>query len=122
MKLLSAIVLSSLIAVSGTAAAAQKTANTKSVQYSCQQGKKVKVTYAFNKQGLPTYASAYVNGKVRTMPINLNHSNSVDTIFGQEDSYMLNSNYLDSKNYRKSSIMITAPDNQIVYKGCSARG
>ncbi len=91
------------------------------VQYDCQNGKSVKVTYQFNKQGIPTSAKAYVNGGVRHMPINLSRSDSVSTVFGKDNQYVLSSGYLDSKNYKKSSMLLTSPSNKILFKNCSAR-
>ena len=90
MKLLTTVILSSALALSGMAAAAgtsNPTVAKKTVSYVCQQGKKVKVTYGFNKEG----------------------------------GYVLSTGAMDSKSYRKQPIMITAPDNQIVFKDCSPR-
>ncbi|EGV36820.1 ACP-like domain-containing protein [Neisseria weaveri] len=92
-----------------------------SVNYSCQQGKKVKVTYGFNKQNLPVYASAYVNGKTRYMPVNLNRSDNVETIFGDEDNFKLSTDYMNRANHRSKAIMITSPGQEIVFKGCKPR-
>lgn len=112
------------LALSGTAVAHttdNPTVAAKSVQYQCQQGKKIKVRYGFNKQGLPTYASALINGQKRMLPINLSRSDNVDTVFGKEGGYVLSAGQLDRKNYRQSSMMITAPNDEIVYKDCSVR-
>ncbi len=92
-----------------------------SVQYDCQSGKSVKVTYQFNKQGLPTSAQAVINGRTQYMPINLSRSDSVSSVFGKDNQYVLSSGYLDSKNYKKSSILLTSPSNKILFKNCSAR-
>ena len=124
MKLLTTVILSSALALSGMAAAAgtdNPTVAKKTVSYVCQQGKKVKVTYGFNKQGLTTYASAAIKGKQVQMPINLDKSDNMDTFYGKEGGYVLSTGAMDSKSYRKQPIMITAPDNQIVFKDCSPR-
>ncbi|WP_308032038.1 ACP-like domain-containing protein [Neisseria cinerea] len=124
MKLLTTAILSSAIALSSMATAAgtdNPTVAKKTVSYVCQQGKKVKVTYGFNKQGLTTYASAVINGKRVQMPINLDKSDNMDTFYGKEGGYVLSTGAMDSKSYRKQPIMITAPDNQIVFKDCSPR-
>ncbi len=124
MKLLTTVILSSALALSGMAAAADTSNPTvakKTVSYVCQQGKKVKVTYGFNKQGLTTYASAAIKGKQVQMPINLDKSDNMDTFYGKEGGYVLSTGAMDSKSYRKQPIMITAPDNQIVFKDCSPR-
>ena len=124
MKLLTTVILSSALALSGMAAAAgtrNPTVAKKTVSYVCQQGQKVKVTYGFNKQGLTTYASAAIKGKRVQMPINLDKSDNMDTFYGKEGGYVLSTGAMDSKSYRKQPIMITAPDNQIVFKDCSPR-
>ncbi|ABX74178.1 adhesin component [Neisseria meningitidis 053442] len=124
MKLLTTAILSSAIALSSMAAAAgtdNPTVAKKTVSYVCQQGKKVKVTYGFNKQGLTTYASAVINGKRVQMPVNLDKSDNVETFYGKEGGYVLGTGVMDGKSYRKQPIMITAPDNQIVFKDCSPR-
>ena len=114
MKLLTTVILSSALALSGMAAAAgtsNPTVAKKTVSYVCQQGKKVKVTYA----------SAAIKGKQVQMPINLDKSDNMDTFYGKEGGYVLSTGAMDSKSYRKQPIMITAPDNQIVFKDCSPR-
>lgn len=126
MKLLSAIVLASAVAVSGAAIAkpakiSNPTVAKKSVTYRCQQGKHVTVTYGFNKQGLTTSASAVVDGKRRFMPIDLDRSDNADTYYGKEGGYVLSTAYMDKKTYRKQPIMITASDDEIVLKDCSPR-
>lgn len=123
MKTLSAITSGALLLTAATAQAAidNPTVSRKAVSYSCQSGKKVKVTYGFNRQGLPTYAQAFANGKTRYMPINLSRSDNVDTVFGDENSFSLAASYMDRKNYHRRSVMITAPDGEIVFKNCSPR-
>ncbi|MDO4641761.1 MAG: adhesin [Neisseria sp.] len=124
MKLLSAvIVLSSLVSVTGTAMAASDnpTVAKKTVSYRCQQGNRVAVTYGFNKQGLTTYASAVVKGRRVTMPIDLNRSDNQETYYGKQGGYVLGTGYMDSKSYRDQSIMITNPNDEIIYKDCSPR-
>ncbi len=91
------------------------------VEYDCQSNRSIKVTYQFNDVGLPTSAKAVIGGRTRYMPINLSRSNNVDTIFGKEKQYVLSTGYLDSKNFKKSSILVTAPDNKILFKNCMAK-
>ncbi|WP_226883405.1 ACP-like domain-containing protein [Neisseria yangbaofengii] len=115
-----------MVAVMAAAGAAQAannnpTVSKKTVSYRCDQGHALNVTYGFNKQGLPTYASAFLNGKRRVLPINLDHSGAAGTMFGKEDSYMMNADYMDTKNYHKSALMVTEPDNSILYKNCEPR-
>ncbi len=105
----------------GKKKSAQKPAKIGKVHYACQSGKSINVTYHFNTQGLPTLAKAYIRGHHREMPINLARSNHVDTIFGRQGGYVLSSGYLDSKNYKKSSMLLTSPTNEILFKNCSAK-
>lgn len=91
------------------------------VNYSCQNNNKVSVTYGFNKQNLPTYARAKLNGKDRFLPINLGRSDDVDTVFGDEDNYSIMSSALLLGNYHKSSINIQDASSKIVYKGCDVK-
>lgn len=105
--------------------ARKNTVKTRTVSYSCQGGKKVAVKYGFNKQNLPTYAQASLNGKTRFMPINLNRSDAIGTVFGDEDNFSLSgavdADSLTFKNIRKSSVNIQSPGSEIIYKGCTAR-
>ena len=140
MKLLSAVVLSSLVAFSGTAMAetGNPTVSKKTVSYHCQQGKRINVTYGFNKQGLPNYAVARINGRrraicepnyavaringrSRTMDINLDRSDNVDTYFIDEGGYTLSTSEMSTKTYRKQPIMITSPKDEILFKSCTPR-
>lgn len=91
------------------------------VNYSCQNNNKVSVTYGFNKQNLPTYASVNLNGKDRFLPINLGRSDDVDTVFGDEDNYSIMSSALSLGNYHKSSVNIQDASSKIVYKGCDVK-
>ncbi|MFC5920749.1 adhesin [Neisseria weixii] len=118
------LVTAALMAITGgtvQAAGSNPTVSKKTVTYSCQQGRTLKVTYGFNKQGLPTYAAASLNGRKRVLPINLARSDIAGTMFGKENGYVVSTGYLDSKNYRTSSAMVTSPNNQILYKGCETR-
>ncbi len=89
------------------------------VSYRCQQGKNLSVRYSFNAQGIPTQARAMLNGQDRKMAYNLDRSDNVDTFFNDRNGYRLDSSYMDSKNYRTQQIIVTGPDDQILYKGCS---
>lgn len=127
MKLLSLAALSSMLVLSGLAQAgthnpdtSNPTVSKRTVRYVCQQGKKVNVTYGFNKQGLTTYASAVLKGRRVVMPIDLNRSDNVDTFYSKS-GYTLGTGVMDKKTYRSQSISITAPNNQIIFKDCSPR-
>lgn len=92
--------------------------HTASVRYTCQGGKRLTVTYGFNEQNLPVYASAHMNGKRRYMPVNLGASDRAGTTFGDEDNFKLSTDHLNRRNYRSRSIMITSPGQEIIYKNC----
>ena len=89
------------LAVSATASAAGG-----SVTYQCQNDKKVSVNYTFNEQGVPTQASATLNGKKRLMKYDLNRSDNVDTFFKDASGYNLSASELNAGNYRNAAIMI----------------
>ena len=91
------------------------------VNYTCQSNKKLSVTYGFNKQNLPTYAQAYLNGKDRFLPINLGRSDTVDTVFGDEENFSIMSNAMRLNNYHKSSINVQNASSEILYNGCDVK-
>lgn len=98
-----------------------QTVSKKSVNYRCQSGKKVTVTYGFNKQNLPTYAQATLNGKSRFMPVNLSRTDSTGTVFGDENNFSLSTGpRMTGKNYRSISMMVTSPSSEILFKSCKA--
>lgn len=89
------------------------------VNYACQNNRKVSVLYRFNDQGLPTEAIAMLEGQLRILPINLGRSDDVDTNFGEEGQYMLGTSSLNASNVKQSSVIITSPKNEILFKSCS---
>lgn len=89
------------------------------VNYTCQNNKKVSVTYGFNEQYLPTFAEANLNGKKRFLPINLGRSDNVGTVFGDEDNFSIMTGALRLNNYHKSSANIQNAKSEILYKGCN---
>lgn len=125
-----ALMLGSTDAISNTAPhsdadqARKSAVKTRTVNYTCQNGEKVSVKYGFNKQNLPTYAQASLNGKTRFMSINPYRADDVGTVFGDEDNFSLNggvdANALTYKNIRKSSINFLSPASEIIHKGCNA--
>ena len=102
------------LAFSATAAAAGGT-----VSYQCQNNKKVSVNYVFNKQGVPTQATATLKGKKRLMKYDLNRSDNVDTYFKDEGGFYVSTSNMDASNFRQNAIMIFAPDSEILYKDCN---
>lgn len=93
---------------------------TKRVAYKCQGGKKLSVEYGFNAFGLPVYASANLAGKQIKLPYNLDNSDNVSAFF-MKNGYTLSADAITVDNYRHSPVMVTAPNDQILYKGCSAQ-
>lgn len=91
------------------------------VNYTCQNNKKVSVTYGFNKQNLPTFAEANLNGKKRFLPINLGRSDMVVTVFGDEENFSIMTGALRLNNYHKSSANIQDASSETIYKGCNVK-
>lgn len=89
-----------------------------SVSYSCDQGRHVTVRYKFNKMGIPVSAETSILGSKQVLQYDLQNSDDVDTIFKNKTGYRLASNELNSKNYRNSQIIITAPNDEILFKNC----
>ncbi|MDO4251546.1 MAG: adhesin [Moraxella sp.] len=96
------------------------TVKTKNVKYTCQSGKKLTVKYGFNKQNLPTYAEATLNGKKRFMPVNLYRSDNVSTIFGDENNFSVLGGVITYKNVGSSSVNVQSPASEILFKSCQA--
>lgn len=88
------------------------------VTYNCSKGGRVKVTYGFNAQKLPTYAEASLGGKTRFLPINLAHSDIAGTSFGDENSWKIGSHAITLGNYHKSDVLIQSPNSEITHKHC----
>lgn len=101
--------------------AQRSTVTKKTVNYQCQNGKRVRVTYGFNAQKLPTYAQAGINGKNWFMPINLNRSDNVDTVFGDANNYSIMTDAMTLANHRSKSINIQSASGQFAFKGCNPR-
>lgn len=106
---------------SDSRAAHGSTKTTKTVNYQCQNGKNVRVTYGFNAQKLPTYAQANIDGKNRFLPINLNRSDNVDTVFGDSNNYSIMTDAMTLANHRSKSINIQSASGEFAFKGCSPR-
>lgn len=121
------VAMITLLAMSGFAHAAeqsdphearQNTVSQKTVKFVCQNNKKLSVTFGFNQQKLPTYAQAYLNGKTRFMPINLNRSDNVSTVFGDENNFSLMAGEITKANVHKANFNVQSPAGEILYKGC----
>lgn len=97
----------------------ETTTKVRQVTYQCQGRKQLVVRYGFNRQNLPTCAEAHVNGKTRFMPINLKHSDHVDTMFGDENNYNIGTNAMTLNNYHKLSLVgVMNPASEFTHKGC----
>lgn len=99
----------------------KNTVKTQTVHYTCLNAKKVTVKYGFNKQNLPTYAEAKLNGKTRFMPINLNASDASSTDFGDENNFSLSTDAITYKTVKKGYVNIQSPASEILFKGCKAK-
>ena len=102
------------LAFSATASAAGGT-----VSYQCQNNKKVSVNYVFNKQGVPTQATATLKGQKRLMKYDLNRSDNVDTYFKDKSGFNISTSNMDASNFREAPIMIFSPDSEILYNDCN---
>lgn len=102
------------LAFSATASAAGGT-----VSYQCQNDKKISVNYVFNKQGVPTQATATLKGKKRLMKYDLNRSDNVDTYFKDKSGFNISTSNMDASNFREAPIMIFSPDSEILYNDCN---
>ena len=89
------------------------------VNYTCQNNNKISVTYGFNKQYLPTFAEANLNGKKRFLPINLARTDNISTVFGDAENFSIMTGPLRLNNYHKSSANIQNANSEILYKGCN---
>ena len=85
----------------------------KTTSYKCDEGESFNVTYGFSQKGSPTYAQAYLNGKIRFMPIKLKNTDTAITTFGDDDNFRLITDSITGKN-----IQVQSPSNEIIYKSC----
>lgn len=93
----------------------------KAVNYGCQSGKSTRITYGFNRQGLPTSATISVGRHVMVLPYNQAMSNDQETWFGREGGYRVATDYMDSKNYREKNVSVFSPKEEFLFKNCDAR-
>lgn len=121
-KILTALALSAgMMATAGAAVDANKITKRGTVHYSCQSGKNVSVSYGFNAAGVPVTATAKLEGKTRVLRYDMNRSDNVGTFFKDARGYDIGADELNSRNFRKASLMITSPKNQILFKSCMPR-
>lgn len=99
---------------------ANKVSSRQTVSYTCQQGKKVNVRYAFNAAGIPVNASVKIAGAIRTLPYDLASSDNVDTNFQDKKGFRLNMEGMERKNVNSANIaVINTPSGDVVYKDCA---
>ena len=91
-----------------------------SVNYQCQEGS-LNVRYGFNGAGIPVTATARVNGATRVMKYDQGRSDNVDISFKDARGYTLSGQAFELRNVRSAPVMITSPNNDMVYKDCSPR-
>lgn len=96
------------------------TSNDTQVEYRCADGKSISVLYQFSEDGLPTFAEFAIDGEVHTLPLNGKHTDEIDTMFGDESTYTLVTNFMSQDNILEKSILITAPSKEIIFTDCSA--
>ncbi|PJK04216.1 hypothetical protein CO612_05660 [Lysobacteraceae bacterium NML71-0210] len=93
-----------------------------SVSYHCDGGRTLAVSYSFNSAGIPTQARMRINGANRVLSYDLDRSSDVETFFKDRSGYTLSSDYIDASNYQRSAALVMAPNGNILFKGCQARG
>lgn len=99
---------------------ASKVTVSKKVVYQCQNDKQLEVEYGFNAVGLPVYAAAKVGKQNLRLAYDLAESNESSASFVGK-GYHLNTDGITVENYRQSYMMLTDPDNWILYKNCSVK-
>lgn len=125
-KLFTVLALSAGLITAANAAPSPINANkiTKrgSVNYVCQNAKKVTVNYGFNAAGIPVTATLKVDGVNRVLRYDRKYSNDTSMMMTDKRGYKLGSGYMDSKNFRKvSGINIFDPSSYMLFKGCEPR-
>lgn len=101
----------------GGAVDAAKVTKRGSVQYVCQNDRRLKVDYAFNEAGVPVQAALKIKGKNRTLRYDMDYSNDVDVRFADKN-YSLDTGYMDAGNFRDQSVMVMNNKDEILYKSC----
>ena len=118
-NILTAIALSAGLISAASAAGpinANKITKRASVSYSCQSNKHLVIHYGFNAAGVPVTA----NVQGRTLRYDRAASDRTSVFFKDRAGYRLGAGDLNSRNHQKSSVMLTAPNNRILFKNCSA--
>lgn len=92
-----------------------------SVNYLCDNDESIAVTYEFDETGAPVVAKFEAEGQVQTLPVNPQYTDETAVMFGEEATYMLSTNAINASNYKQSSIIVTNPAQEIIYKNCDAK-
>ena len=110
-----------LAAICALTAAASAHAESGSVPYVCQGGKKISVSYVFNDEtGFPVKAEFAVKGQRQTLAYDDAKSDHVDSFFVSATGWRLTAPALTIKEYKKTDgIMITSPQDEILFKECA---
>jgi potential adhesin complex protein len=110
-----------LAAICALTAAASAHAESGSVPYVCQGGKKISVSYVFNDEtGFPVKAEFAVKGQRQTLAYDDAKSDHVDSFFVSAKGWRLTAPALTIKEYKKTDgIMITSPQDEILFKECA---
>ncbi len=103
------------------AAAASAHAESGTVSYVCQGGKKVSVSYVFNDEtGFPVKAEFAVKGQQQVLAYDDKKSDHVDSFFVSAKGWRLTAPSLTIKEYKKTDgIMITSPKDEILFRECA---
>lgn len=122
-KTLTLLVLTAAASVSfAKSIDANKVTHKANVSYSCQQGKRLNVSYGFNANGIPVYAAAKINGAVRTMKYDMANSDAQDVNFKDKNGFSLGADGLERKTVRRADIVtVTNSQDEILFKNCSPR-
>lgn len=117
-NILTAVALSAglISAASAGSIDANKVTKRASVSYSCQNNKHLVIHYGFNAAWVPVTA----NVQGRTLYYDQNASDRTSAFFKDRAGYRLGAGDLNGRNHKKSGVMLTAPNNRILFKGCTA--
>lgn len=109
-----------ILAVCALAAAAAAQAESGTVPYACQSGKKVSVHYVFNDDtGFPVSAEFTVEGKKQKLAYDEKTSDLEASNFVSASGWRLQAPVLIIKEYKKTDgVMITSPQDEILFKEC----
>lgn len=101
---------------------ANRVTSSKTVNYTCQQGKRLSVTYGFNANGIPVHAKVKIGGATRTLKYDLASSDNVGANFIDARGYSLGSDAFERHSVKRAAInTVMNPKHEIQFKGCFPR-